>query len=484
MATILLALTDVGLGIQLQEMLEGQGHAVHWDAARIAGPEASQERPPDAVILADSDADLATTVPAWRRVQPPPALLIAGTGPRPGQLAAQHRILPLDPSASAGLLGQVLQHALRMRFAGGLSLAFARAALALADPADPAEDALRVVRSCQRADIELVREALRWHALDYVMATPFVPLLREERALTIPQVGLCNLLDGTRTVQTLVKQGVLAPAETAQLLWAMACIGAVTFTPEPPDLQSHDRRALAMARAHLRARQQRLAAASHYDVLEITIDSPPEAADHASRALALRYAPDRLPGFDLAGLAPLVEPLWQQILTARAALMDWSARGRYNDWLAAHRKQLQTTWSQPVQAAAAEDAFQRGQHALLAGDAFKAVSHLASAARAQPDHPDYEVTLAWARYRADVARGQPKAEAATREHRLAETMLVGRRPWPRALVALGLLAAAAGDNEAARWHLHEALTVDPSSPAARQILQRLGRGRVTNAPPV
>ena len=60
---------------------------------------------------------------------------------------------------------------------------------------------------------------------------------------------------------------------------------------------------------------------------------------------------------------------------------------------------------------------------------------------------------------------------------MLDQLLLGCRPWPRALVALALLCAAAGDVEAARWHLRVALEIDPTVPAAAQLAQRLGLRR-------
>jgi hypothetical protein len=125
--------------------------------------------------------------------------------------------------------------------------------------------------------------------------------------------------------------------------------------------------------------------------------------------------------------------------------------------------------------AAGETLYARGQAALVAGDAFKAVSAMAAACRACPDFPDYEVSLAWARYRADLARGNPREPAIARERASAERVLAGRRPWPRALVALAMLCTAGDDPDAARWHLREALACDPRLPIAQQLLGRLLR---------
>ena len=74
-------------------------------------------------------------------------------------------------------------------------------------------------------------------------------------------------------------------------------------------------------------------------------------------------------------------------------------------------------------------------------------------------------------------RGKDQREAAIAERRPSRSISLGRRPWPRALVALALLCAAGGDADAARWHLHIALQIDPNVPAAAQLAQRLGMRR-------
>jgi hypothetical protein len=231
-----------------------------------------------------------------------------------------------------------------------------------------------------------------------------------------------------------------------------------------------------MARLHLRARAARSERATHYDLLEITPAAGVAEIEQACQMLAVRYAPERLerprprrrrrPGRshlegDPAGARHPVDP---------------PDRLRYNEALAAQRGKIQSTWTfGPIDRARAEEHFARGQRALVAGEPFKAVSEMAAAARAHPDHPDYEASLAWARTRAELARGKPKDQAVDAERKNAEAALAGRRPWPRALVALALLCAADEDPDAAHWHLKEALACDPNLPVARQMLARLGR---------
>jgi hypothetical protein len=124
--------------------------------------------------------------------------------------------------------------------------------------------------------------------------------------------------------------------------------------------------------------------------------------------------------------------------------------------------------------ASAYEAFTRGQRALGEGDVHKAMSELAGACRVFPGQPEFEANLAWARYRVQVASGRDRIEAALAERDKVEQLLLGCKPWPRALVPLALLCAAGNDHDSARWHLHTALTVDPTVPAAAQLAQRLG----------
>jgi hypothetical protein len=182
--------------------------------------------------------------------------------------------------------------------------------------------------------------------------------------------------------------------------------------------------------------------------------------------------------YDLAELATTIKPMWDLVEKARAVLVDLSARGRYHDWLRAKLPELRTTWAIDTKDALnAQEAYARGQKALGGGDVHRAMSELATACRYHSGHPDYESSLAWARYRVQVDSGRDRIEAAQAERKIVEEVLVGCRPWPRALVALSLLCAAGGDADSARWHLHVALAIDPTVPAAAQLAQRLGMRR-------
>jgi len=478
---VVLAFADVGLGIQLQEGLEAQRLTVRWDGAAALSPGGSD----DAVILdADELGDrLAEAAEAWRERDPAPGIIVIGARPAAAEAAARAQLRFVPTTASADELGAAVAEAARLRFAAGMTRGLARRAIGLppvapGTEADEIADAARIIAGARDLDIAIPRAALAWHAQHYVAATGMVADLREARALIIPEVELAGRLDGTLCVQTLVKLGALDAYQSARLLWAMASVGAAVITPEPVDLATPRRRALAAIRDHVRARVKRLENSTFYDVLEISPLAEYPDIERAYQLVARRYAPQVLAAFDLADLTDQVQPLWDMVEKARSILVDLPSRGRYNDWVAARLGRLRTSWAIDLSAArTAMEAFARGQRALGEGDIHRAVGELATACRHHPGQPEYEANLGWARFRVEVGAGKDRAAAARTERARVEEVLRGTRPWPRAQVALALLCASDGDVEAARWHVGEALAIDPSLPAAQQLARRLGGGR-------
>lgn len=482
MPNVLLAFDDVGMAVQLQEELEGAGYRVRWDAARSHGPALDAPVDADVVLITagTSDRGLEDAVRAWHDADPPPALLIIGSCEAEREAAARAQVSYTSSSDSTAALSDAIQQAIKVRFAGGLSssspLKVALRALGQATAGDEQDLHVRLIAGARKADVDTVREALRWYARAYTAVDPdFVARMREHRALTIPEVEFTAFLDGTITLQAVLKVGKLEPWQAARFVWALASAGALTFSEEPPDQSTSRRRRITQTRYHLRARAARLERATYYDVLEVTVEAQAKHVERATQMLALRYHPERLERLDLSEVAPLVRPTWDKILEARTVLLDPTARARYGEWLAQQRN-LRTEWSEPrINAQSAAQMMARGQQSLVDGKPFQAVSDMASACRLHPQHPDYEASLAWARFRADSSKNSDdRAAIATRERAIAEQSLAGHRPWPRALLALGLLCVAEGDADAARWHLHEALACDPNLPAAKQLLQRIG----------
>jgi hypothetical protein len=474
---VLIAMADVGSGVQLEEILTQAGFEAGWDGAQADGPRGGT---PELVLL---DADhlgkrLTEVVNAWRDHISVPGLVAIGTSPIARELAPAARITLLSPSASPNTMASALKEAAKLRLTAGLRWPVLRAALKL-PPATNEPSAWRAtLLHARNVDVEIPRAALRWHVHHYVTPTDLLDQLREERVLSVPELETCEFINGTMTLNSLIGAGTLDASQNARLIWALASMGALDITIEVRDVATPQRRALAEIRDHLRARTKRLERGTHYDVLEISPLAEYADIEAAYRLVGERYSPQVLARFDLADLAALVQPIWQQVEEARATLLDDATRGRYVDWVRKNIKALDTVWWLDTSSAKlAADAFARGQQALSKGDAHKAMGDFAMACRHHPGQPEYEANLSWVRFRIQVAAGKDQAQCAGAERKAVEEHLAGRRPWPRALVALALLCAAGGDADTARWHLRTALIIDPQLPAAIALAQRLGMRR-------
>lgn len=487
MPSILIALATVGAGLQLEDSLRRAGARAHWNAASADGPSAqtSPHARDAGIVIVDADhlgERLAAVVAAWRTLPTLPGVIAIGDSEAARAQAPAARVTLLAGKASTTTLVSAAQDAYRLRLAAALSWPMLCAAVGRPLLTPLTADAAAVCDAAIAARaiaLEVPRTALGPYAQAYVTATPLLAAVVAERRLALPEQSATAAFEGTLTLQRALHRGPLDPAQTARLTWALACAGAVALTDEPLDGLRPGappaRRALAELRRHLAHRKIRLPGGTYYDVLEITPLADPPHIEEAYRLQALRYSPAALAAHDLAELAATVQPMWELVEKARATLIDLPARGRYHDWLRS-RAALRTTWAvDPQVAKAAAEAFERGQRALGESDVHRAVGELAAACRAQPGHPEYEATLAWARYRVQVAAGQDRDAVARRERASVEELLIGRRPWPRALIALALLCTSCDDLDGARWHLSQALAVDPTMPAAVQLQQRLAR---------
>ncbi|MCX5744874.1 MAG: DnaJ domain-containing protein [Proteobacteria bacterium] len=473
---VLIALADVGHGVQLEETLASAGFTATWTAAAADGPLPGVGTP--SVVLVDADrlgARLPEVADAWRDQPSVPGVVAFGSTAAAREAAPRARVSLLSPGAKLTTIVTAIREAAKMRLASGMRWPVMRAAVGL-PPTDDDVPAWRLTLSAARGvDIDIPRTALRWHVHHYVTPTARLAQLLEERILTVPELESARKIDGTLTVQSTVKIGPLDPMQMARLLWALISVGALEVSPEITNVATPGRRMLSELRAHLRARTTRLERSTYYDVLEITPLADYPEIEAAYALVGRRYHPDVVNRYDLAEVAPLVAPSWELVEKARAVLIDDPARGRYHDWLRQKLAELKTTWAiDPKAVQAASVAFTRGQKLLGEGDVHRAMSELAMACRHHPGHPDYEANRAWARYRVQVASGRDREEAARAEKAGIEATMLGCRPWPRALVALALICVAAGDADSARWHLSVALSIDPNVPAGVQLATRLG----------
>lgn len=477
---ILIALPGVGAGLPLEDSLRRAGARAQWDASCADGPTAAHAQAigePGVVIL-DADhlaARLPAAVAAWRECPALPGVVAIGDSEAARAAAPAARITLLASKASTATTIAAVQDAHRIRLA--TSLAWPMLCAAAGRPLVPRTptSVSELAMAARGVSLDLPRTALAPYARHYVTATRLCAAVVAERRLALPEQAATAAFEGTLTLQSALHKGPLDAAQTARLTWALACAGAVELSVEPNPRASSASRALAELRHHLAHRRDRLPGGTYYDVLEITPLAEAPQIDEAYRIQALRYAPTALAAHDLAELAGSVQPMWELVERARATLLDIAARGRYHDWLRS-RADLRTVWAvDPQVAKLALDAFERGQRALGEGDVHRAVGELATACRAQPGHPEHEATLAWARFRVQVAAGHDRDVVARRERGVIEELLAGRRPWPLALVALALLCTTTGETDDARWYLAQALAVAPAMPAALQLQRRLAR---------
>jgi len=478
MAAVLIALADIGLAMPLEEQLNAAGVVATWDAMQADGPRGATDA---MVVLVDADhlRERLTEVTArWRDQPSVPGVVAIGGSTIARDQAPRARVTLLSSSARCETILSAIKEAAKLRFASGMRWPVLRAAVGLPPIAEDRRHWQPTLAAARAVDIEIPRSTLRWHASHYVTPTQKLDELREDRVLTVPELEASKVIDGTRTVQTHVRGGPLDPLQTARLLWALGSIGALDFTAEVRDVATGHRRLLSDFRDHLRARVQRLSNSTFYDVLELSPRAEYEHIEAAYEGVASRYSPTLLDAHDLSDLQHHIKPMWELVEKARSVLVDHAARGRYHDWLRSKLGTIHTVWAiDPKLAEAAEAAASRGQRALGDGDVHKAMSDLAVACRHFPGQPEYEASFAWARYRVQVASGRDRVEGALAERKQLEALLLGCRPWPKALVPLALLCAATNDADAARWHLHTALTIDPTIPAASQLAQRLGMRR-------
>jgi hypothetical protein len=470
--SVLVGIDDQALGGALRDILEAQGHAVLLVGPLEVGASGWPQGPHVLVIDGDSpQLDLGVLWAGWgRRADRPVVLVMVGTAE--AQRAAERigALVIAKPISAARLAAEIVQS----RAAPGapvLSASYALRALGLAVGGLAEDEAAAIVSGAAHVSLEIVRDALRPVALHYISPTPIFEALRRRGALD--EAALRFALDhaGARTLRPMIDTGGLAPEDAARLAWALLSGGALATRPEPRlDGPEPHERLTARFRAHLRARA-RLRGQSAWQVLEIEPGSPELEAERAAISFAVRYAPERWQGLDLGSDAELATAVWQHIVWARTTLSTVQGRAAHD--LRFPRPAGEEVRLRRAHADEAEQAFLRGQRALAAGDAFKAVSELAAAARRFPDEPDHDAYAAWARVVAEAKRGGDKPKTAARERKSLEDATWGRRPRPRSLLALGLLCDAAGDVAFARLHFQEALAIDPRFVPARQALDML-----------
>jgi CheY-like chemotaxis protein len=481
-SSVLLGIDDPSAARELTHTLEAAGYSVGWVGALDITPGPGRATPD--ILLIDGDApgmDLAVVAAAWKRREPPPALVVLGTTQtartQAGRVNAPILAKPVDREH---LLSELARIEAGARGDKQLNPASALRALSLVGGGLPEDEAALIVSGGRQIDVAMVREALRPYMYSYAIPTPLVERLLARRSFAPIEAKLAVSLDGGRTVRGAIDGlpraeddatpiGSLSSHQVARVIWALASSGAVSLQPEPPPHHRTGR-----LRAHIRARKKRLHGANSYQVLDLNFDATPGEIARATVLAEMRYGPMVLEEQDLGDLAAAANLSWEQIARARMVLGDPRLRADYDASLIARHSELEEyRATRRIDTDEAERHFVRGQQFLGAGDIFRAVSELAAAARKMPGRADYEAYAAWARFLADEQRGSDRRLTASRERQIAEESLAGRLPWPRASYALGLLCEAAGDIPAATTYMREALQGDEKLVPARQALARM-----------
>ena len=128
---VLIAVADVGAGVQLEEALNRAGFAARWDGAQADGPRGPSKQE---VVVIDADhigKNLCSVTDAWRDHPSVPGVVALGTSAIAREQAPIARVTLLAPTASMTTLGAAIKEAAKLRLSTGMRWPVLRAALKL-----------------------------------------------------------------------------------------------------------------------------------------------------------------------------------------------------------------------------------------------------------------------------------------------------------------------------------------------------------------
>ncbi len=221
MTAVLIALADVGPGVQLEELLNNAGAQARWDVLQADGPRGGTTA---AVVLVDADhlkTRLTEVTAQWRELPSVPGVVAIGSSAIAREQAPQARVTLVSPTAKIATLAAAIKEAAKLRLASGMRWPVLRAAVGMPPTEDSRNAWPATLLAARNVDIEIPRSALRWHVAHYATPTEKLDELRNERLLTVPELASVSKIDGTLTVQSVVQSGPLDPAQMARLLWTL-----------------------------------------------------------------------------------------------------------------------------------------------------------------------------------------------------------------------------------------------------------------------
>src|SRR5665647_329956 len=131
MTAVLIALADVGPGVQLEELLNHAGAKARWDVLQSDGPKGGTTA---TVVLVDADylgTRLAEVASLWRDLPSVPGVVAIGSSAVAREQAPHARVTLVAPTAKVATLVAAIKEAAKLRLASGMRWPVLRAAAGL-----------------------------------------------------------------------------------------------------------------------------------------------------------------------------------------------------------------------------------------------------------------------------------------------------------------------------------------------------------------
>ncbi len=216
------------------------------------------------------------------------------------------------------------------------------------------------------------------------------------------------------------------------------------------------------ARAEIEAEHNRIAGATHYEVLGVAPSGDAEAVLNAYRRAASKWHIDRFGGCSLGPTGKLLEEVFARIGEAKDVLSSDDRRQEYDVYLDRKAKGLPTDVEAILRA---EGCFQDGEKLMKAGKAALALDKFEAAISMNDSEPEFYAWRGYARFRLEGESARKQALDDIQRSLKADSNM----PGPNYL--LGMMALHAEDLAEARRLFKRVLIQNPEHPEAKQQLR-------------
>jgi DNA-binding response OmpR family regulator/tetratricopeptide (TPR) repeat protein len=423
--------------------------------------------------------------------------------------------------AEANRLDAAARRASQEALEGGLSPGAALIAAGVLEPGEPLQAALRShLRAMVVRAVGLREGHWRFHAGDEFAAQlqltevlPLPPLLEGARShvpmkhfadalkavleaypsrtgdftLLVPALALSSgdlrltqALDGRTATKAFLEARKADLKEALSLLWFLSMIGAVVFHDTPAAASGLDgapppreKPLLPADRAEaIRQAALRILPGTYFHALGVDIAADGAEVERAWREVTARFHPDGFAEYEVGDLADLLRSVQDKVDAAWRVLGQEEKRRHYLSFLLL-KSELSGVRC-PGIVMDAEIALKRGERALRARRNAEAVSAFQEAVQHNPREPEYLAMLAFAELHDPVLRAPQRAEEARRHARAALELDAGHL---RAMVVLALAEDLAGNRDAARAAVMDALRAHPYSELAKRVQVKVNARR-------